>query len=476
MGEQVWQYISHGIEWKKHKYVAKVEIKPKKYRYFYTKSSYEAYLAKEKKLKEQQVSYESKSKSNALSDFLSKFLFKSNSAKVLKSNHLSNVKKYINSFYTKSVSSISSSVVKGKKFVEDIVGITAKNNYQIAKSVYKKAEAKVARNKVYVDSEAKRVIKENKGIPDKQSGNINTRYRSAVIAKNEAKKALSKAENNYNKSLMRYIDNGKKAVEDFYNKHKRKTVKELLDEVVKEEEASKKAKEKEALENKQKTDAERKKRFEIQARQYAKPNDDGYQFPHLKKKDENSFLLKYTDMDFKDVDADSVNPLYNYYKGTDKHYADSNCAYCTAAYDFRRRGYDVEAAPYVETAYSASFTDVCNWYKNVTNDEIIRCDAGLNPTDDKKFANMAKMKSGLRDNPDGAYGQFCVYWSEGGGHSMVWEKENGEIIIRDCQTHKKYTFAEFTKKYYSHIDSVSAFRTDDKEFTEEALKTVVEKD
>ena len=59
---------------------------------------------------------------------------------------------------------------------------------------------------------------------------------------------------------------------------------------------------------------------------------------------------------------------------------------------------------------------------------------------------------------------------------MVWEKENGEIIIRDCQTHKKYTFAEFTKKYYSHIDSVSAFRTDDKEFTEEALKTVVEKD
>lgn len=83
---------------------------------------------------------------------------------------------------------------------------------------------------------------------------------------------------------MRYIDNGKKAVEDFYNKHKRKTVKELLDEVVKEEAASKKAKEKEALENKQKTDAERKKRFEIQARQYAKPNDDGYQFPHLKKK------------------------------------------------------------------------------------------------------------------------------------------------------------------------------------------------
>lgn len=111
----MWQYISHGIEWKKHKYVAKVEIKPKKYRYFYTKSSYEAYLAKEKKLKEQQVSYESKSKSNALSDFLSKFLFKSNSAKVLKSNHLSNVKKYINNFYTKSVSSISSSVAKGKK-------------------------------------------------------------------------------------------------------------------------------------------------------------------------------------------------------------------------------------------------------------------------------------------------------------------------------------------------------------------------
>ena len=189
----MWQYISHGIEWKKHKYVAKVEIKPKKYRYFYTKASYEAYLAKEKKLKEQQVSYESKSKSNVLSDFLSKFLFKSNSAKVLKSNHLSNVKKYIDNFYTKSVSSISSSVAKGKKFVEDIVGITAKNNYQIAKSVYKKAEAKVARNKVYVDSEAKRVIKENKGIPDEQSGNINTRYRSAVIAKNEAKKSFKQS-------------------------------------------------------------------------------------------------------------------------------------------------------------------------------------------------------------------------------------------------------------------------------------------
>lgn len=139
----MWQYISHGIEWKKHKYVAKVEIKPKKYRYFYTKSSYEAYLAKEKKLKEQQVSYESKSKSNVLNDFLSKFLFKSNSAKVLKSNHLSNVKKYINNFYTKSVSSISSSVAKGKKFVEDIVGITAKNNYQIAKSVYKKQKQKL---------------------------------------------------------------------------------------------------------------------------------------------------------------------------------------------------------------------------------------------------------------------------------------------------------------------------------------------
>lgn len=139
----------------------------------------------------------------------------------------------------------------------------------------------------------------------------------------------------------------------------------------------------------------------------------------------------------------------------------TNCAYCTLAYDFRKRGYDVEATA-ASTLTSNTYDEIESWYEGGKFDKS---------TTVTRY-HMNKMFNSSVDANGNARGQFCVMWNGGGGHSMSYEVKNGEAIIRDCQTNKKYTVDEWYKECGDYVREVAVMRTDDKELTEKALRGV----
>lgn len=137
-----------------------------------------------------------------------------------------------------------------------------------------------------------------------------------------------------------------------------------------------------------------------------------------------------------------------------------NCANCTLTYDLRRRGYDVDA-PWNDMG-TADFA-ITNWYKLDTERDI----EYWNADDTQQFSKQeAKDMVDYMNNqyPDGAYGHFCITWSEGGGHDCVWSKEGGKIIIRDCQTGQVLNPEEYILK----ANDIYYFRADDKELSDAA--------
>ena len=163
----------------------------------------------------------------------------------------------------------------------------------------------------------------------------------------------------------------------------------------------------------------------------------------------------------------AINPDYEY--GTKYDYS-MNCSFCTAAYDLRKRGYDVEANP-ISLSEAYTIEDICTWYKGAesvsrsqvaSNYKIHSESIGetINPTDMLKYE--------LARHGDGARGHLALYWSNGGGHDVIWEVKNGEVMIRDCQTgNVSRTFSEL-----SYASDYAYVRTDNLEPTEEVLRTV----
>lgn len=114
-------------------------------------------------------------------------------------------------------------------------------------------------------------------------------------------------------------------------------------------------------------------------------------------------------------DLNKINPANNA-RGYDTQ---TNCAYCTLAFDMRRRGYDVVAE---DESSVDNDTTIPEWYEEKR--------PFTEKTGNWKFRDL---KKDLQQYPDNSYGQFCVYWKNGSGHSMIWYKEDGEIYIYDSQ-------------------------------------------
>ncbi|MGN1218007.1 MAG: toxin glutamine deamidase domain-containing protein [Phocaeicola sp.] len=164
----------------------------------------------------------------------------------------------------------------------------------------------------------------------------------------------------------------------------------------------------------------------------------------------------YTDKE----DQAVVNPDYD-----PSVYANSmNCAYCTATYELRKRGYDVEAAPANALTYNTA-DEILSWYKNPEVYTFYNTVKDGNYGSDKTVSDMKKemLKYG-----EGARGQYIVYWSEGGGHSMVWEVKNNEVIIKDCQTNRTVDIEE----YMPMVGEGLFFRTDNLELNDKITKAV----
>lgn len=182
-----------------------------------------------------------------------------------------------------------------------------------------------------------------------------------------------------------------------------------------------------------------------------------------------------------DQDMALVNP--NYRSGERQKY-DENCAACTLTYDLRRRGYDVEVLSEQATSddgtgnVGMTFKDILSCYKNVPETNIsvmpgfrsfghaIIEKNNISENDVRK--SLKTLESELLKYGDGARGNFCVYWRAGGGHSVVWEVENGKVVIRDSQVNKTHTLED----YASNIFYFESVRTDNVEPSERITQYV----
>lgn len=169
-----------------------------------------------------------------------------------------------------------------------------------------------------------------------------------------------------------------------------------------------------------------------------------------------------------------------------------NCAYCTTAYEMRMRGYDVQAADFVEATYDGDPWSMETWYENVNMQYISPDGSSVDinqytdppPTSEKElgYVNTISADDALEyrasvvekalesGNPPNSRGNLCVYWAGGGGHSMAYETDNnGKVKIRDCQTNEVYTTQELMDM---GVVDVFYFRTDNLKVTENILHTL----
>lgn len=237
---------------------------------------------------------------------------------------------------------------------------------------------------------------------------------------------------------------------------------------------------------------------------YAEGLGDPKSFSELNKKTKNATRLE---------DLKVINE-----KGDSGHYAyQRNCAYCTAAYDMRRRGYDVVADARTKFDDRTYTSELASWYKGSTiqvgepeleksylndgaNVELNRALVTLNeklheagdPFDSLNDrlnlidAEMMLTKE-LTQYGEGARGFLSVQWNSGGGHAMAWEIFDGELVILDAQTDSVYsddrqTFIDLERgkeatvsdiqMLLSNIKNVEYFRTDNLEPNDDILKTI----
>lgn len=147
-----------------------------------------------------------------------------------------------------------------------------------------------------------------------------------------------------------------------------------------------------------------------------------------------------------------------------------NCTFCSSAYDLRKRGYDVEANP-ISMCEAYTIDDVCSWYKNpqrVSKKSIDSYYDSLGISADIPISKQERLSNTLRSNGDGSRGHLILYWLDGSAHDVIWEVENGEAVIRDCQT------GEISRTFdmLSYAVDYEYIRTDNLEPTEEILRTV----
>lgn len=187
----------------------------------------------------------------------------------------------------------------------------------------------------------------------------------------------------------------------------------------------------------------------------------------LKLKDPNK---TYTEKD----DMKAVNPGFHNFDDNTKN----NCMLCTMAYEMRRRGYEVTAN---KASYGYGTNDTKRWFPKA---EIKKVDDYFDVVAPKDRAwrmrvalaqqginyKLAKQtKQALLQQGDGARGNLMVNFSNGGGHSMVYEIKKNKFQIRDCQSGKLYRNPSRILRYCT---SAGYARLDNVDFDKKRIKEV----
>lgn len=175
-----------------------------------------------------------------------------------------------------------------------------------------------------------------------------------------------------------------------------------------------------------------------------------------------------------DEDAEVINPNYDVMNPK----TSKNCAYCTIAYDLRRRGYDVKA---IEKESNTSMNDIEKMYKSKDKKKKVDARTSTDVVMKVKYEDESKpilsikgsipyLKQEMLKEGEGARGNLGINWINGGGHSVVWEVENGKVMIKDTQLNAEWELEKYAgwnnARWYSYL------RTDNLIPTEEVMKYV----
>ena len=150
---------------------------------------------------------------------------------------------------------------------------------------------------------------------------------------------------------------------------------------------------------------------------------------------------------------------------------DTNCQVCTAAYDIRKRGFDVKAKPFkngfsTNELYSQLYTNY-----NFNKPKVLNFKKGHSMFNDSTSDDMMKqINYACFWYPNGARGNITNKWIglTNSGHSMIWEKQHGKIIFKDAQTNQVYK--NFKDVLRLSKGSISITRTDDLKINTDAVK------
>lgn len=161
-------------------------------------------------------------------------------------------------------------------------------------------------------------------------------------------------------------------------------------------------------------------------------------------------------------DCAGANPAYKYESSSNGPYH-INCQRCIAAYDLRRRGYDVEALPRIEKW--DEFAKNNGWvklWKGGSLDDLI-------PTGAKNWVNMAnKTKKAIIEMGDGARCVIKVSWSKYSGHVLIAENQGGKIQFLDPQDGTIYKDDSWC--FGTQCTKTKIFRIDNKEIDESKIQ------
>lgn len=230
-------------------------------------------------------------------------------------------------------------------------------------------------------------------------------------------------------------------------------------------------------------EAERQKKREEEARKQAEEERKKQEEEAQNKSDEadrqsvmneifNTLYDKKSDPDeTSDEDREEVNPSYSLglYEYT------NNCAYCTATWDMRRRGYDVEANPVSEITINTT-EEICSWYDPAPS--LVSSDkyADTIERDEEGYINNLRQveKDITKDilaQGDGARGTFLLSWVGGSGHSVGYEVRGNKVVLVDSQTNQTIKMSE----YLQYAESFEYFRMDNLTPNRKITKTCTNK-
>lgn len=152
------------------------------------------------------------------------------------------------------------------------------------------------------------------------------------------------------------------------------------------------------------------------------------------------------------------------------YFRHNNCAFCSVAYEMRRRGEDVRSQESLDGVNAEAYRKAV---KNLDPSEVKnRCERVS--TASKSIGMSQKeyddMVNDILKDGDNSRGQIGLRWigiseSSGnmGGHALNYEVKNGTFYLVDPQVGKIYSGKD-AYKYLSRANNVKTHRTDNKEF------------